>query len=125
MKGMTIENVVQLILVMVMAYVIFSVMIMFFTSTPQVSKDSQNVPLIDQRHREICTGDTVSRWIDSCLNDTVIIREEGVFKTKQIDKYSCRYTLLYKTGLNITIPCYGVQKCYMDLEYGYDIAKCK
>lgn len=119
MKGATIEHLIQLILAMVIVYIIL--MIMTF---PPLFIDKK-IPDISQRHKEICSADTVNRWIDSCFNDTVILREEGVFETKQIDKYSCKYILLYKTGSHITIPCYGVQKCYMDLEYDYNIAKCR
>lgn len=110
---------------MVSAYILFTIMIMFFNATPEIGYDRQVVPVIDQRHKDFCF-DTKNMFIDSCIiNDTVIFRQEGHFEGVQLSKYRCKYKLMYMTGFNMSIYCPIEQKCYIDISGRYNIGKCK
>lgn len=130
MKGeYTIMQIVSLIAMMVVAFILFTIMIMFFNVTPEVRYTPEVDPsvLYEGEIRDFCY-DTKTMFVDSCiLNNTVILREEGFFESVQLSKYRCKYELIYLTGFNMTINCsadWG-KSCYIDREDRYYIGKCK
>ncbi len=129
MKGMNINQVVGMVALMWVAYLLFTIMGMFFNATPEVRYSPQVNPniLYEGEIKDFCY-DTKTMFVDSCiLNNTVILRQEGFFESVQLSKYRCKYELLYLTGFNMSINCTADRgkMCYIDKEEHYYIGKCR